>query len=76
MRWVLVVGYVVGVAGMLAFTLSCYPGTLVGKIGWALTWPISGPGLIIEYGLQLDKAVVSASCPAFIQESAKGILTR
>ena len=72
-RWrVFLVLYALGVGVMLVFTVPCYPGAWIGKIGWALTWPLSGPAFVVEYWVQIDAAVVSSGCPAFIQEMAKG----
>lgn len=68
--------YVVGFVVMLVFNLRCYAGTYIGQIGWALIWPFSVFGYIVEFGFQLNNAVVADTCPAFIQEAAKGILPR
>jgi hypothetical protein len=75
-QWVLLVVYVLGFAAMLALNLRCYAGTYIGQVGWALIWPFSMFGYIVEFGFQLDNAIVADSCPLFIQEAAKGVIPR
>lgn len=43
--------YFIGIVAMVAFNFSCYPGTIVGKVGWALIWPLSAPAYVYEFGM-------------------------
>jgi hypothetical protein len=70
----LLIIYVIGFVLMLMFNLRCYPGTYIGDVGWALIWPVSIVGYVIEYVLQLEQAVFQPECPAFIIENALGVL--
>ena len=59
---ILLIIYVIGFVAMLAFNYNCYPGTIVGKVGWAILWPFSVFGYLMEYGIQLENAVLRPGC--------------
>jgi hypothetical protein len=54
--------YVVGFAAALVFNTNCYPGTFVGRVGWAVIWPLSVFGYLVEYGLQFENAILREGC--------------
>jgi hypothetical protein len=53
-RTILAWTYVAGFLLMLTFNYNCYPGTQVGKVGWAITWPLSMPAFINEFWISAD----------------------
>jgi hypothetical protein len=54
--------YALGFVGMLALNYACYPGTFVGKWGWAAIWPFSIFGYFIEFVVQRRSAVLTEQC--------------
>ncbi len=59
---VLIYIYLGGFVAMLLVNISCYPGTYIGRIGWAAIWPLSAPAFLWEYGFSLNDEVVRQGC--------------
>lgn len=41
--------YIIGVIASISANFICYPGTIIGKVGWSLIWFIYYPALITRY---------------------------
>ncbi len=44
--------YGIGFELMIAFNFWCYPGFLVGKVFWAIIWPLSIGPMVFVFGFE------------------------